>query len=354
VSGSLLFRLRLVFVVLSMLSCGREVSTTPSPKIPRAVNRVASVQESALIRQCRQLTGWRVRRASAKDKPPVDIVMPPTITDTSVDTATRRLQALRAIDILQEQLREAPHNPHLHFAIGWIHQYSFENRVGAERHFCGAVLADRSNRKYRETLQSVWLAPGMETQLVGSLEPSQRRLPWREVRESVLSLNGVDDRGRARVFSDAINAMEQISRARSLRTERVRWSVSNPITVLRDWALEGGATDPTDLLAAVIVRKSHRKRFDFLQERASPSVPSSAWMVSDAAGRGVLYARGPTALETVFSLVRERLSTKNITLALACGTRGLYIVGQLEEAALKVSRFGAKPDAVSIRAAVAR
>jgi hypothetical protein len=278
--------------------------------------------------------------------------MPPAITDTSVDTATRRLQALRAIDMLEEQLREAPHNPHVHFAIGWIHQYSFENRSGAERHFCGAVLFDQSNHKFRETLQSVWLAPGMEIQLVGSLEPSQRRLPWREVRESVLALNGVDDRGRARAFSDAINAMEKIVRTRSLRTERVRWSVPNPVIVLRDWALEADSSDPMDLLAAVIIRKSHRKRFDFLQERASPSVPSSAWMVSDADGRGVLYARGHASLETVFSLVRERLPTKNITLSLTCGERGMYIVGRLDGPALKVSRLGAKPDAVSIRAAV--
>ena len=278
--------------------------------------------------------------------------MPPAITDTSVDSATRRLEALRAIDMLVEQLRETPHNPHLHFAIGWIHQYSFENRVGAERHFCGAVLADRFNKKYRETLQSVWLAPGMETQLVGSLEPTQRRLPWREVRESVLALNGVDDRGRARAFSDAINAMERLARTRSLRTERVRWSLSNPVAVLRNWALEAGASDPMDLMAAVVVRKSHRKQFEFLQERASPSVPKSAWMVSDADGQGVLYARGPASLEVVFSLVREHQSTKSITLALTCGDRSLYITGQLDGAGLKILRFGAKPEAVSIRAAV--
>ncbi len=302
-----------------------------------------------LVQQCKALTGLRIRKKRRRPMAEPTVRMPPVATDTSVDVATRRLRSLQAVDELSEQLKGDPSNAKIHFALGWIYFYSLETPLAAERHFCGAIVHDPRNTMYQETVRFVWLSPGLEESMEAGLTPAQRRLPWRAVRDSVQQAPDLTDRERSRLFMTGLDMLERISRVKEMGHDRVRWTVNDPKTVLKEWALADDPNALDTIWMVTVVEAKYRSKFGGIDVRPSDEAEGWTRMILDEKQRRIIFRHGADAIDSILTLLTERLKGNRVTVYLFNGSRQLGLIGRVTANQFHVQRFAVKPDAGVIR-----
>jgi len=339
-------------VLLFIIGCNRDSIQQPDAPITITTKPKTVATSMPLLKQCKALTGLRVRKKRRRPMDEPTVRMPPLATDTSVDDATRRLRSLQAVDELSEQLKSDPSNAKIHFALGWVYFYSLETPLAAQRHFCGAIVHDPRNTMYQETVRFVWLTPGLEESMEAALKPAFLRLPWQDVRDSVRQAPDLTDRERARLFMAGLDMLERISRMKTMRHDRVRWTVNDPNTVLKEWALADDPNALGNIWMVTVIDAKYRSKFSGVDVRPPEDVAGWTRMISDDNKRRIVFRHGPDAIDSILALLGERLKGKRVTVYLFNGSRQLCLIGRVATNQFHVQRFAAKPDAGVIRPAL--
>ena len=277
-----------------------------------------------------------------KDVPPVEL--PPTVDDTTVSAAERRLAALRALDELQLRLSKSPRDPDLHYSVALVHLYSLDNVDAAARHLCRAVLEAPRVAVYRHTLRAAWMRPEQEKNLELSLSPRERLLPWKSMQNSAQMIRGVEPEARAATFENMLKVAHVFRGYRRLPRDKGLKPIEDLVASLSDWA--GG---DKSLWVAVIVQKRHAKRISHLFNRARADVPTAVWPALTRGQRPMIFSRGAKSLPGMVEVIDGSLRDIRITIALASGRRLLFLDGQKKKAGpFDLRYWAATPPSVQI------
>lgn len=341
--------MRVISVLVLLLAFGATGCKTeplPSPKVASKskASKRTKKRQTAIQRRCRELAvsaPGKIRRYDPK-APPVEL--PPTLDDSSVSPAERRLAALRALDELQLRLKKAPRDPELHYNLAVVHLYSLDNLAAASKHLCRAVLDAGNVSEYRHTLRAAWMREGQSNNLELSLSPRERLLPWRSMKKVAVSLRGVEPEVQAANFENMLEAAHVFRQHRRLPRDKGLKPIANIERSLTDWA-DGDKS----LWIAVILSKRHAKRVAHIADRARADVPAAVWPGLTKGGSPMIFARGVRSLPGIMEIVNGSLGELRIRIALASGRRLLILDGQKKpKGAFELAYWAAAPPTVQI------
>ncbi len=328
---------------LALPSCKRKhVAPAPLPADPSAEAPPESVD--ALRDLCRTLA-VRIKprpRGSSADAPAPASV--PAV--GAVDEPKTRLDALKAVQALEERLARDPRNAELHFQLGRVYLRVLSNPTAAEEHLCRAVLEAPDREVYRRMAREAWLSPEHEATLERSLSPVDQRLEWREHVAEARRLQAADGLERVVAFEDGLAAQRLIRSVNRARRQRTHVTVDDLATVL------GGIVATPDALVVVTVAAPARTRLAALRDRTR--APAALWPGVAFGGRAMAFGRGPPAVAAIGPLVAKELRGLPIVVHAGTPTRHLHLVGRVDSAGKLTLRsasaepFDAIPEALLV------
>jgi hypothetical protein len=336
-------------LIVGIGACKQERDTALQPTVsPVKKRRKKPGRRTALTTLCQRIA---VRRAVSQDAAGevLPVSMPPTSHDAMYSPAQRRMLALKAVDLLEANLRRSPHDHTLYHQMGLIYLNSLDNYTRAEGYLCRAHLEAPERPKYIALLRSTWLRAGLDERLELSLEVSQRKLSWRQAVTSTNALTGIDEFGRVKALDRALKVLALLHKNGDLFNERVRWSLSDLFSAILKWAAPAGQDAVPQIQIAGVFSSRYRRHLRVFNDRANRITPKELWPLRDKSGRAIIHGRGTSAVKALTEFTKDRLNGKLVSFHVQCGHRRLILRGSFRGSLFHVTRFGGKPDPKAIR-----